>query len=76
MKYEMKKELIEEIVDIEDFVKGMLRSCNRGITALEKVTELKELKYEISRFKDLMRQEMNLIDLNFLVIEEIMEELK
>jgi len=71
-----KKKLIEEIVDIEDSVKEMLRFCNGGISDLKKVTELKELKYEISRFQGLMRQEMNLIDLKFLIVEEIMEELK
>ena len=72
----MKKKLIEEIVDIEDSVKEMLRFCNWGISDLKKVTELKELKYEISRFQGLMRQEMNSIDQKFLIIEEIMEDIK
>lgn len=71
-----KKKLIEEIVDIEDSVKELLGFCNGGISALKKVTELKELKYEVSRFQGLMRQEMNLIDLKFLIVEEVMEELK
>ena len=72
----MKKKLIEEIVDIEDSVKEMLRFCNWGISDLKKVTELKELKYEISRFQGLMREEMNSINQNFLIIEEIMEDIK
>lgn len=71
-----KKKLIEEIVDIEDSVKELLGFCNGSISALKKVTELKELKYEVSRFQGLMRQEMNLIDLKFLIVEEVMEELK
>ena len=72
----MKKKLIEEIVDIEDSVKEMLRFCNGAVSALKKVTELKEVKYEISRFQGLMRQEMNSIDQKFLIIEEIMEDIK
>lgn len=72
----MKKKLIEEIVDIEDSVKEMLRFCNGGVSALKKVTELKEVKYEISRFQGLMREEMNSIDQKNLIIEEIMEDIK
>ncbi len=72
----MKNEIIEEIVNIEDSVKEMFGFCNEGIIALKKVTELKELKYEITRFEGLMRQAMNLIDSEFFIVEEIMGDIK
>jgi len=74
--YKMKKELIQQHVDIEDWVKEMLITCNRGISALKDVTELKDLKYEMDRFQSLMHQDMNQIEQSFFVVEEIMKEIK